>query len=61
VLWESFKKSLANLQQVAKWNATAERCVCDNEESQAAGGWVVRILGWRFGDIVDLVLAMGIC
>jgi hypothetical protein len=59
-LGELLKEALADLEEEAERDATAERRVGDDEERETAGGWVVSVLGWRLGDVVDLVLAMGV-
>ncbi|KAI6747770.1 hypothetical protein HG531_008312 [Fusarium graminearum] len=59
-LGELLQEALADLEEVAKGHATAERRVGDDEEGETAGGWVVSVLGGRLGDVVDLVLAVGV-
>lgn len=54
------EKALADLNQVAKGHAAAERRVCNDEKCEAAGGRMIGVLGRRFGDVVDLVVPVGV-
>lgn len=54
------EEALADLKEEAKGHAPAEGGIGDDEEGQAAGAGAVRVVGGRLGDVVDLVLAVGV-
>lgn len=57
---ELLEEAAADLEEETKGDAAAQRGVGDNEEGEAAGGGVLWVVGGRFGDVVDVVRAVGV-
>lgn len=54
------EEPLADFEEEAKGHAAAEGGIGDDEEGEAACGWMVGVVGWGIGDVMDLVLPVGI-
>lgn len=53
------KEALADLEKVAKGHTAAQSGLGDDQEGETAGGGVI-VLGGRFGNVVDVVVAVGV-
>lgn len=57
---ELLEEALADLEEVAEGHATAEGGIGHDKESQAACAGLIWVFRGRLGDVVDLMLAMGV-
>lgn len=57
---ESIEEALADLEEEAKGDAAPEAGLGDYEEGETASVGVVRVVGGCFGDVVDVVGAVGV-
>ena len=55
------QEALLDLEQKTEGYPSTDVGVCDDEVSEAAGGWVgAGVIGGSVGDVVDVVLVVGV-